>query len=193
MKKNSVAVDLAYVAVFTALVIVMGFLAIPVGTAGVPIVLQNAVLILAGLILGGRRGLFVGLLFFTLGAIGLPILPGGRSILAALPGPTIGYLLAYIVSPAVAGLVAYRAPRAKVGMIITFALAAIIAVFTQYGFGALGLVARAEMPINQALMAQAAFILPDLAKLAVMVIVAVGVHTAFPDLLPRRNAQNSVR
>lgn len=67
MKKNTLASDLAYVAVFTALVIVLAFVSIPVGTAGVPIVLQNAAIILAGLVLGGKRGLAVGLLFLFLG------------------------------------------------------------------------------------------------------------------------------
>ena len=52
MKKNSLATTIAYVAVFTALVIVLAFVSIPIGSAGVPIVLQNAALILAGLILG---------------------------------------------------------------------------------------------------------------------------------------------
>ena len=50
MKKNSLATTIAYVAVFTALVIVLAFVSIPIGSAGVPIVLQNAALILAGLI-----------------------------------------------------------------------------------------------------------------------------------------------
>lgn len=63
MKKNSLATTIAYVAVFTALVIVLAFVSIPIGSAGVPIVLQNAALILAGLILGSKRGGYVGLLF----------------------------------------------------------------------------------------------------------------------------------
>ena len=67
MQKNSVATTIAYVAVFTALVIVLAFVSIPVGTAGVPIVLQNAALILSGLILGGKRGGYVGLLFLFIG------------------------------------------------------------------------------------------------------------------------------
>ena len=76
--------DVAYIAVFAALIIALAFVAIPVGAAGVPIVLQNAAVILAGLILGRTRGFLTALLFLGLGLIGLPVLAGGKTTLAAL-------------------------------------------------------------------------------------------------------------
>lgn len=48
--------DVAYVAVFAALFIAMAFVSIPIGVAGVPLVMQNAIAIMAGMILGRRRG-----------------------------------------------------------------------------------------------------------------------------------------
>ncbi|QPK78368.1 biotin transporter BioY [Corynebacterium lizhenjunii] len=185
MKKNSIATDIAYVAVFTALVIVLAFVSIPVGTAGVPIVLQNAALILAGLVLGGRRGLFVGLLFLFLG-LALPVLAGGGTTLRALAGPTAGYIIGYIISPAVTGLIAYRAPRNKAGMAITLTLAAIVGLFIQYSCGVVGLMVRSGLDLGAAIGANVAFLLPDTAKLVVAVIIALGVHSAFPDLMGRR-------
>mgnify|MGYP002716228868 FL=1 len=187
MKKNSVALDIAYVAVFTALIIVFAFVSIPTPTAGVPIVLQNAVIILAGLVLGGRRGLFVGLLFMALGLVGLPILAGGRSALSAIAGPTVGYLAGYVISPAITGLVAYRSPRNKTGMAITLALAGIIGLTIQYFCGSIGLMVRSGMDFGAAILAQGPFIVPDLIKVAVMVVIAIGVHAAFPDLMGRRS------
>ena len=186
MKKNSVASDIAYVAVFTALIIVFAFVSIPTPTAGVPIVLQNAVIILAGLVLGGRRGFFVGLLFLALGLVGMPILAGGRSALGAIAGPTVGYLVGYIIAPAIAGLIAYRAPRAKGGMIATLAVAGVVGLAIQYFCGSIGLMVRSDMSFGAAILAQGPFLIPDLIKVAVMVAVAVGVHTAFPDLMGRR-------
>ena len=47
--------DIAYIAVFAALIIALGFFSIPLAP-GIPIVLQNIACILAGLILGPRRG-----------------------------------------------------------------------------------------------------------------------------------------
>lgn len=178
------AADLAYIAVFAALIIVLAFVAIPVGGAGVPIVLQNAAMVLAGLVLGGRRGGLAALLVLGLGLIGLPVLAGGRTTLAALAGPTAGYLVGYLVSATVAGLIAYRAPRySRSGQAIVFTLAALTGLLLQYLCGALGLVLRAELSLAEAGWAQVPFIVPDLAKFALMVAVALGVHAAFPDLL----------
>ncbi|MDO5031671.1 biotin transporter BioY [Corynebacterium sp.] len=186
MKKNSVAADIAYVAVFTALIIVFAFVSIPSPVAGVPIVMQNAVIILAGLVLGGRRGLYTGVLLIVLGLIGLPILAGGRSALSAIAGPTVGYLVGYIISPAVAGLLAYRAPRAKGAMAAILAVAGVVGLLVQYACGSLGLMARAGMSLGAAAASQVPFLVPDLIKVAVMVGIALAVHAAFPDLMGRR-------
>lgn len=188
MKKSSTVADLAYIAVFAALIIVFAFVSIPVGAAGVPIVLQNAVVILAGLVLGPRRGFLAALLFLALGLVGLPVLAGGRTTLAALAGPTVGYIFGYLLSAFVAGLIAYRAPARRRGAQIGwFALAGVAAVLTQFACGIIGLVFRADMTLGAATLSQLAFVLPDTAKVALMVVIALGVHAAFPDLLSNRN------
>lgn len=184
--KKSVATDVAYVAMFCALTIVMGFVAIPVGTAGVPIVIQNVILILAGLVLGGKRGLYVGLLFIGLGLVGLPILAGGRNAITALAGPTAGYIVGYVVSPAVAGAIAYAAPRAKKALALFLALGGAAGLLVQYVFGALGLVVRSGLTITESAAAQVPFLLPGMLEVVAMCVVALGVHTAFPDLMRRR-------
>ena len=91
--------DVAYIAVFAALIIALAFVAIPVGAAGVPIVLQNAAVILAGLILGRTRGFLTALLVLGLGLIGLPVLAGGKTTLAALGGPPLAILSATLYPP----------------------------------------------------------------------------------------------
>ncbi|MFH0410755.1 biotin transporter BioY [Corynebacterium sp. L4756] len=191
MKKNSLATDLAYVAVFTALVVVLAFVSIPVGGAGVPIVMQNAAIILAGLVLGGRRGLYVGLLFLILG-LALPVLAGGGTTLRALAGPTAGYIIGYVISPAVAGLIAYRAPRKKAGMVITLAIAAFAGLAVQYVCGSIGLMFRSGLDASAAFAAQIPFLAPDSAKIVVAIIIAVGVHAAFPDLLAKKKKKELV-
>ncbi|APT92363.1 biotin biosynthesis protein BioY [Corynebacterium phocae] len=192
MYKNSTASNLAYIAVFTALVIVLAFVSIPTGAAGVPIVLQNAALILAGLVLGGRRGLYVGLLFLLLG-LAFPVLAGGRTVLAALSGPTVGYIIGYIFAPFVSGAIAYRAPRSKGAMTGVMAAAALAGLAIQYGLGIAGLILRAGMDLQAAVLAQAPFIGFDLIKMAVIVAIAVAVHAAFPELMGRRNSTNAAK
>jgi biotin transport system substrate-specific component len=184
---RSTVQDLAYVAVFAALIIVLAFVAIPLGAAGVPIVLQNAAIVLAGLVLGGRRGFLVAALFLFLGLIGLPVLAGGRTTLAALAGPTVGYIVGYLVSAGVAGAIAYRAPaRNRGSQAVWFSVAAVAGLLLQYLCGALGLVWRAGLSLTESIIAQGAFLIPDAAKFAVMVIIALGIHSAFPDLLSRK-------
>lgn len=185
-QRTNLALDLAYIAVFAALIIVLAFVAIPIGAAGVPIVFQNAAVVLAGLVLGGRRGGLAALLFVGIGLIGIPVLAGGRTTLAALAGPTVGYVIGYIISATVAGTIAYRAPRNnRVGRAIVFTAAALLALLLQYCCGALGLMWRAELSLTEAALAQVPFILPDLAKFALMVVIALGVHTALPDVKGR--------
>ncbi|AWB81742.1 biotin transporter BioY [Corynebacterium yudongzhengii] len=185
MNNRSTVGNLAYIAVFAALIIVFAFVAIPVGSAGVPIVIQNAVVILTGLVLGPKRALLTVALVYLLG-LALPVMAGGRTLLAALAGPTIGYLVGYLVSAVVAGLIAYQAPaRRRAAQIGWFILAGVTALALQYVCGAFGLMFRAEMAFGPAFAAQLPFILPDAAKVAVMILIALGVHAAFPDLLSR--------
>lgn len=186
MKKNSVATDIAYAAVFTALIIVFAFVSIPSPVSGVPIVIQNAVITLAGLVLGGRRGFFVGLLFIVLGLVGLPVLAGGRSVISALPGPTVGYIAGYLISPAIGGAVAYRAPRNKTGLAIMITVAGFVSLLIQYACGTVGLALRAGMGWGEAALAQIPFLGPDALKLVIMIIIAIGVHSAFPGLMGRK-------
>lgn len=184
--------DLGYVAVFAALIIVMGFLAIPIGGAGVPLVLQNAVIILTGLVLGPRRGGLAVALFLLLGMLGLPVLAGGRTTLAALVGPTAGYVVGYVFSAVVAGAIAYGAPQGAGPLRwlcgVVFALAAVGGLLTQYLFGAVGLYLRAGLDASEAILAQVPFFLPAAVEQSVMVVIALGVHAAFPDLRKRSRA-----
>lgn len=184
---NNTAQDIALIAVFAAIIIVLGFVAIPVGGAGVPIVLQNAAVILAGLVLGRRRGLFTAAIFLIVG-LALPVLAGGRTTIAAIGGTTVGYLVGYLVSAWVAGLIAYRAPFKNRGATIgVFILAGAVALFLQYLFGVFGLMWRADMSFGAGWAAQVPFLLPDSLKIALMIVIALAVHAAFPDLRRGRN------
>ncbi|WP_257158391.1 biotin transporter BioY [Corynebacterium cystitidis] len=182
---RSAAMDIAYIAVFAALIIVLAFVSIPVGAAGIPIVLQNAACILAGLVLGARRGFLSVALFLVLGLIGLPVLAGGRTTLAALAGPSVGYLVGYMFSALFAGLIAYgalRSSKQSAYRAAMFILAGIIGLLTQYLFGAIGLMIISDLTIGAAAAAQVPFLVPDTAKVVVMIAIALGVHQAFPDL-----------
>ena len=180
--------DIAYIAVFAALIVALGFFSIPLA-AGVPIVLQNIACILAGLILGPRRGALAVALFLLLGLVGLPVLPGGRTVLSALSGPTVGYFVGYLLSAFVAGLITWSSPRKQPGFLIGLSIAVVVGVLIQYTCGTIGLVLRGT-DLTAALKIQVAFLIPDAIKAVVAVSIAAAVHLARPDLRPQRTAPN---
>ena len=71
-----------------------------------PITLQTFGVILAGLVLGWRRGGLAALLYLALGLVGLPIFAEGTGGVAVLSKPSVGYLLAFPVAAALAGVFA---------------------------------------------------------------------------------------
>src|SRR3989337_2904313 len=94
--------DLALVAAFAALIAVCALLpALKVGAGLVPITLQTFAVLLAGAVLGARRGVLAVLLCVVVGAAGVPIFSVGACGPAVLAGPTTGYLVGF---PLAAGL-----------------------------------------------------------------------------------------
>lgn len=75
---------------------------IPVPGTVVPATLQTAVVLLAGLRLGARRGALSQAIYIGAGALGLPFFAGASGA-AVLVGPTGGYLVGFILAAWAAG------------------------------------------------------------------------------------------
>ncbi len=91
-----------YSCLFAALIIVGTYIKIPIGP--VPIVLANFFVILAGALLGSVWGAASVGLFLFLGLVGFPVFSQGGGV-AALVGPTGGYLFGYLLAALVTGLI----------------------------------------------------------------------------------------
>lgn len=183
--------DLAYIAVFAAIIIVLGAVSIPVGTAGVPIVLQNMGILLAAFILGGTRGGLAVALFLGVGLVGVPNLAGWRPTLAALPGPTVGYLAGYLVSAFIVGYAAdrivkshRRTARSPLALLAALIVLGLIGTAIQYLCGSIGLVARTPLDFMAAVATNAPFIIGDVLKTIVAAAIATGVIRSVPELVP---------
>ena len=88
--------NVALIAMMTAIIIVLGFVPpIPLGFIPVPLVLQNMGIMLAGAILGSKRGFLSVIIFLLLVAVGLPLMTGGRGGVAVFVGATAGYIYAH--------------------------------------------------------------------------------------------------
>lgn len=185
---RSRATDLALVAVMAGLVAACA-VAPPVPTGvGVPVTLQTFAVLLAGLVLGARRGAAAVALYVLVGLAGVPVLAGGTGGPGVLAGPTVGYLLAFVPAAAVAGALAGMArrvaPRWRLAVLAGAALVAGLLVVHPLGIA--GLVLRAGLPLPAAVVADLVFVPGDALKAVVAAAVAVGVLRAFPALLRER-------
>lgn len=179
--------DLALVATFAALIAVLG---IPgqlllFGNA-VPITLQTLGVMLAGSILGWRRGALAVLVLLVLVAAGLPLLAGGRGGLAVFATPAAGYLIGWPLGAAVTGwLVERRLPRYSVPWGMTANVVGGIGVVYLVGIPVQAAVTGTSTLLATAVTALV-FLPGDLLKALVATSVAAGVHRGYPAVTPRR-------
>lgn len=172
--------DLAYIALFAALIAALGLIpAIPLPFIPAPITAQTLGVMLAGAILGSRRGALAVLVFLALVAIGLPLLPGGRGGLAVFAGPTAGFLFGWPIGAFVVGALMERFWD-RVDFILATFFSIVGGVFVIYAFGIGWLIAVVGVAPLAALTGSLAFIPGDLIKAVVCASVAMTVKRAYP-------------
>ena len=181
--------DLALAAVFAAIIAALGLLPplTPFGAA-VPITAQTLGVMLAGAILGARRGGAAVLLFLALVALGLPLLSGGRGGLGVFAGPSVGYLIGFPVGAFVIGWLTERAgvPYRLHWGVVANVVGGLLVV---YALGIPGVALRADLPIEAAAAQALVYVPGDLVKAVLAALVAQGVHRAYPGLIARRRSE----
>lgn len=182
--------DLVLAALFTAIVIVLGLIPpVTIAIIPVPITAQSMGVMLAGCIIGARRGALAYALLVVLVAVGLPVLSGGRGGLAVLTGPTGGYIFGWIVGSFVTGLVAQqfiREGQSAVRQISGFLIASLIGgIVVVYAMGMPWLAMVSGTPFDKVVMGSLAFIPGDLLKAVIAALAARAVMVGYP-LLPQR-------
>lgn len=86
---------MALVAIFVALLALCAWIAIP---AAVPFTMQTFGVFFTVGTLGGKRGTLAVLVYILLGVMGAPVFSGFSGGIAALFGPTGGYVLGFLLS-----------------------------------------------------------------------------------------------
>lgn len=127
-KRRLLAADIAECALFAALMAAAAFVQIPFPL--VPLTFQTVVSVLAGLLLGAKKGAISMAVYMVIGLIGLPVFSAGGGIYYVLK-PSFGYILGFIPAAAVAGLIAGRAHLS----LWRYIFAAIIAFLVNYAVG----------------------------------------------------------
>ncbi len=171
--------SLAHIALFAALIAVLGFLPKLSLGFGVPITAQSLGVMLAGTVLGAKRGTLAVLLFLLITALGLPLLAGGRGGLGVFVGPTAGFLAGWVAAAFVTGLIVERWRSAPVG-VVAFAASVIGGIVVMYAFGILGMAIVLDKTLPEATALVVAFIPGDIAKAVVAGLVTQALFKARP-------------
>jgi biotin transport system substrate-specific component len=186
---RSAVTDVALIATLAAFIAVCAVLpSITLPGMVVPITLQTFGVMLAGVLLGARRGALAVLLYIAVGLAGLPVFSQGTGGLAMLGKPSLGYLLAFPLAAALAGFLVTRArnlPARTLPFAVFGAAMAGSLIFTHpIGIAVMG--ARLGMSAQEAIATGAVFLPGDVIKNVLVAVVASAVFRAFPDMLARR-------
>ena len=178
--------DLALIAIFAGIVAALGVVpAFQPPGFGVPITAQSLGVMLAGAVLGARRGGLALVVLLTLVAVGLPLLAGGRGGLGVFFGPSTGFLLGW---PATAFVIGWITERGGPRYTLHWGLVANIVggIVVLYACGIAGIAAVTGISVGAAAVSTWIFLPGDLVKAVLAAVVARGVHAAYPGLIAAR-------
>lgn len=96
------------VIIFSLLTAIGAWIEIPLPFTPVPITLQTMFVVLAGAVLGAKRGAMSQAVYLFYGICGLPVFAGGASSIAQILGPSGGYLIGFPVAAFLTGLLISR-------------------------------------------------------------------------------------
>jgi biotin transport system substrate-specific component len=172
--------DLALIALFAALIAVLGLMgSVAVFGAAVPITAQTLGVMLAGSVLGAKRGVLAVLAFLVLVSAGLPLLAGGHGGIGVFAGPSAGYLIGWLPGAAVIGwLVTKLTGRAKLPwLIVANVLGGILVI---YLFGIPVAAWRAGSGLFATVVSAVGYLPGDVVKVVLSALITQTVHRAYP-------------
>lgn len=169
VKNNSKAI--VYIALFSVLIAVCSWISVP---TTVPFTLQTFAVFCALLLLGGKRGTLSIIIYILLGIVGIPVFAGFKGGIGVLLGTSGGYIIGFVFAGLIFWLITSVFKKNKItdscamilGLIITYAIgtAWFLMVYTK-NIGEIGILTALSMCVFP-------FILPDLIKIALALIVS---------------------
>jgi len=105
--KSFTARDLCQTALFTALIAACAQVSFPL-PGGIPVTLQTFAVMLAGIVLGAKKGTLAVLIYILLAAIGIPVLSNMTGGLGIVFGRTGGFILSFPIMTVITGFAESR-------------------------------------------------------------------------------------
>jgi biotin transport system substrate-specific component len=181
--------DLTAIALFaaTTAVCAQASVAVPV-VSPAPFTLQVFAVLASGAILGARRGFLSQVVYLLLGAAGVPVFARWHGGAQVLVGPTGGYLWAFPIAAFVAGW-AWDRPGSEAVKGRARVLGVVAGLVCIYALGVAGLVATGTVPTlaRAVKVGVIPFLVMDLIKAGLAVVIADRVRTAVPVLQAARD------
>lgn len=163
-KKKFKTIDIVYIGLFAALIAVCAWISIPMT---VSFTLQTCAVCLTAGLLGWKRGTLTVLVYILLGMVGLPVFTGFKSGIAAVTGPTGGYIVGFIFTALIVGLAADRLGKRLWANILFMAIGILVC----YLFGTVWFMIAYKVTFVSALTTCVIpFLIPDAVKIAVAAI-----------------------
>ncbi len=170
-------VDWVYTAIAAVLIALCSWVSIP---SVVPFTLQTFAVFLIVSLLGPRRGTLAVLVYLLLGAVGIPVFSGFSGGIAALLGPTGGYLIGFLLLPLPYALVLRAAGRKPLTEMLGLALGLLLC----YALGTawfMVVYARTKGPVALGTVLSwcvLPFLLPDVGKLLLALLLSRRIRPA---------------
>ena len=152
--------SLTYVALMAALMAVCAWITIPVGP--VPFTMQTFAVCLCAGLLGWKRSTVSVIVYILLGMVGLPIFTGFKSGVAAITGPTGGYIVGFVLTALITGALVQKFGH-KFWQLILFM---VIGLTVCYAFGTVWFIIAYKATLKAALATCVVpFLLPECGKI----------------------------
>ncbi len=153
----------------------------------IPFTLQTAVVALTALLMKPRQAAFIMAIYLLIGAIGLPVFSGGKSGLAGLMGPSGGFLWGFVIACALGSFVRVHIQKPEgqslLRELIGDICCVLIVMAVSYVCGLIQLMFVAHLDLMAAFLAAVApFIVFDIAKCALAIVVALAIRKALGGL-----------
>ena len=137
-----------------------------------PITAQTLGVMLAGSVLGARRGGLAVLVFILLIAIGLPLLAGGRGGIGVFTSPTAGFLVGWLPAAVLIGALTERY-WSTYGFAAAFGFNILGGIVVIYALGLAWLILGAQVPADKAFLGSMAFVPGDIVKALAAAVVSI--------------------
>jgi len=184
--------DIVFISLFAAItagLAVFPLITLPV--ASVPITVQNFGAILAGGVLGAKRGSLSMILFLLLVAIGFPLLSAGRGGFGVFLGPTGGYLIGWIVSAFVVGFLVERFWH-QLNYLKAFLATVVGGIVVLYAIGIPWSAFVSQISVWTAFVGSLFFFIGDIIKCLIASAVIVIVKKSYPIIAPRKGQATAI-